>query len=149
MEIERKFLVETLPEHLEQYPKRRIQQAYLSTDPVVRVRRSGEEYVLTCKGPGFLSREEQEMPLTAAAYGRLLAKADGNIISKTRYRIPFGSYVIELDVFEPPFAPLVLAEVEFPTEEAANAFIPPDWFGADVTFDPAYHNSVMSRRRFD
>ena len=75
MEIERKFLVETLPEHLEQYPKRRIQQAYLSTDPVVRVRRSGEEYVLTCKGPGFLSREEQEMPLTAAAYGRLLPQA--------------------------------------------------------------------------
>ena len=43
MEIERKFLVETPPEHLEQYPKRHIQQAYLSADPVVRIRRSGEE----------------------------------------------------------------------------------------------------------
>ena len=129
MEIERKFLVETLPEHLEQYPKRRIQQAYLSTDPVVRVRRSGEEYVLTCKGPGFLSREEQEMPLTAAAYGRLLAKADGTVITKDRWRIPCGPYTIELDVFEPPFAPLVMAEVEFPTEEAAMAFQPPAWFG--------------------
>ena len=149
MEIERKFLVETLPEGLEQYPKTHIQQAYLSTDPVVRVRRMDEEYVLTCKGPGLLSREEREMPLTAEAFGRLLAKADGTVITKDRWRIPCGAYTIELDVFEPPFAPLVMAEVEFPTEEAANAFIPPDWFGADVTFDPSYHNSVMSRRRFD
>ena len=146
MEIERKFLVETLPEHLEQYPKRRIQQAYLSTDPVVRVRRSGEEYVLTCKGPGFLSREEQEMPLTAAAYGRLLAKADGTVITKDRWRIPCGPYTIELDVFAQPFAPLVMAEVEFPTEAEALAFQPPEWFGREVTQDSAYTNAALSRR---
>ena len=142
MEIERKFLVETLPEHLEQYPKRRIQQAYLSTDPVVRVRRSGEEYVLTCKSSGLLSREEQEMPLTAAAYGRLLAKADGTVITKDRWRIPCGPYTIELDVF----APLVMAEVEFRTEAEALAFQPPEWFGREVTQDSAYTNAALSRR---
>lgn len=149
MEIERKFLPLRLPEGLETYPAHHIEQGYLCMDPVVRVRHSGEKYYMTYKGKGLMTRQEENLPLTEESYRHLLAKADGNIISKTRYRIPFGSYVIELDVFEPPFAPLVLAEVEFPTEEEANSFIPPDWFGADVTFDPAYHNSVMSRRRFD
>ena len=149
MEIERKFLPLRLPADLKMYPTHHIEQGYLSMDPVVRVRHSGDNYCMTYKGKGLMTRQEVNLPLTEESYRHLLAKADGNIISKTRYRIPFGSYVIELDVFEPPFAPLVLAEVEFPTEEAANAFIPPDWFGADVTFDPAYHNSVMSRRRFD
>ena len=146
MEIERKFLVETLPEGLEQYPKTYIQQAYLSTDPVVRVRRMDEEYVLTCKGPGLMSREEEEMPLTAEAFGRLLAKADGTVITKDRWRIPCGSYTIELDVFAPPFAPLVVAEVEFPTEESAMAFQPPAWFGREVTRESAYTNATLSRR---
>ena len=149
MEIERKFLPLRLPEDLKTYPAHHIEQGYLCMDPVVRVRHSGEKYYMTYKGKGLMTRQEENLPLTEESYRHLLAKADGNIISKTRYRIPFGGYVIELDIFEPPFAPLVLAEVEFPTEEEANAFIPPDWFGADVTFDPAYHNSVMSRRRFD
>ena len=149
MEIERKFLPLRLPADLKMYPAHHIEQGYLSMDPVVRVRHSGDNYCMTYKGKGLMTRQEVNLPLTEESYRHLLAKADGNIISKTRYRIPFGGYVIELDIFEPPFAPLVLAEVEFPTEEAANAFIPPDWFGADVTFDPAYHNSVMSRRRFD
>ena len=55
---------------------------------------------------------------------------------------------IELDVFDAPFAPLIMAEVEFPTEEMANAFQMPDWFLEDVTNDPAYHNSNMSKKTF-
>ena len=50
-----------------------------------------------------------------------------------------------MDVFHGSLAPLVLAEVEFPTVEEANAFVPPDWFGADVTMDGRYHNSYLSR----
>ena len=119
MEIERKFLVEALPGDLAVYSKKRIEQAYLCTEPVVRVRRSNEEYWLTCKRKGLLAREEFELPLTREAYLHLLAKADGNLIAKDRYLIPLGEYTVELDVFDPPFAPLVIAEVEFPTEEEA------------------------------
>ena len=57
MEIERKFLVEHLPEDLADYPKKRIEQAYLCTDPVVRVRRSDNSYYMTYKGRGLLARE--------------------------------------------------------------------------------------------
>lgn len=52
---------------------------------------------------------------------------------------------VELDIFEAPFAPLMIAEVEFPNEAMANAFLPLDWFDQDVTQDPAYHNSNLSR----
>ena len=147
MEIERKFLILRLPEHLDDYPKQRIEQAYLSADPVVRIRRLDDAYILTCKGEGLLTREEREMPLSAAAYRRLLPKAEGTVIEKDRYRIPCGPYTIELDVFGGALAPLVLAEVEFPTEGEAAAFQPPDWFGTEVTYDPAYTNARLSGRK--
>ena len=146
MEIERKFLLDTPPEGLEQYPRRHIEQAYLCTDPALRVRRSGDGFFLTCKGAGLLAREELELPLTEEAYRHLLAKADGAHIVKDRYLVPLGAYTAEVDVFAPPFAPLVLAEVEFPSLEEASAFRPPDWFGREVTHDPAYTIASLSRR---
>ena len=149
MEIERKFLVAELPELLESFPRQRIEQAYLCTDPVLRIRRKDEAYILTYKGPGFLAREEHEFPLKEESYQQLLKKVEGSVIRKWRYCIPHEGYVIELDVFDPPFAPLVLAEVEFSTEEEANLFEPPVWFGEDVTFDPAYTNAAMSRQNFE
>ena len=145
MEIERKFTVKRLPGQLERYPKQRIEQGYLCTEPVVRVRQAGEAYYLTCKGKGLMVREEQEFPLTREAYLHLRAKADGVLIAKDRYRIPYEGRTVELDVFDAPFAPLVIAEVEVPTEEEALAFRPPDWFDRDVTGDPAYQNSSLSR----
>ena len=145
MEIERTFKVKQLPEGLEQCPRSRIQQAYLCTEPVVRVRQRDEAFWLTCKGKGLLSREEFELPLTRAAYEHLLSKADGTVITKDRWCIPYGPHTIELDVFRESLAPLMLAEVEFPTETDANAFQPPDWFGEEVTFDPAYCNSNLSQ----
>ena len=149
MEIERKFLVDRLPEHLEQYDTQQLEQAYLCTDPVVRVRRQGDEYILTYKGKGHMVREEYNLPLNEQAYEHLLDKADGTVIRKRRTRIPWQSYMIELDIFEAPFEGLMLAEVEFETELEAVAFIPPEWFGRDVTFEKEYHNSTLSRKGFD
>ena len=145
MEIERKYLITELPAQLEQYPCRLIEQGYLNTDPVVRVRRDDREYYLTYKGKGLLAREEYNLPLTEEAYRHLIRKADGRIITKRRYMLPCGPYTIELDVFLGDLAPLVIAEVEFPDLEAAERFLPPDWFGKEVTMDPAYHNSVLGR----
>ena len=53
---------------------------------------------------------------------------------------------VNLDIFEGELAPLVLAEVEFTTEAEAKAFVPPEWFGEDVTYSNTYHNSVLSAR---
>ena len=149
-EIERKFLVKRIPEHLEQYPFHTLEQGYLNTDPVVRVRREDDNYYLTYKGKGFLVREEYNLPLNADAYAHLVEKADGNIIRKKRYLIPIeGSQLtIELDMFDTPFAPLILAEVEFESIEQAQAFVPPEWFGEDVTENREYSNSNLSKKNF-
>ena len=55
------------------------------------------------------------------------------------------SLTAELDLFSGELAGLVILEVEFPSVEAAVSFTPPAWFGRDVTEDPAYHNSAISR----
>lgn len=147
MEIERKFLIKSLPTDLEQYTCKTIEQAYLSTEPVVRIRKSNETYTLTYKSKGFLSREEYNMPLTKESYYHLRTKADGNIISKKRYLIPYDSNImIELDIFLGAFEGMVLAEVEFESEEQANLFSPPDWFDQDVTYSMEYHNSYLSSK---
>lgn len=167
MEIERKFTVTKLPDDLESYPCHVIEQAYLNTDPVVRIRREDDSYYMTYKGKGLLAREEYNLPLNEVSYYHLREKADGNVISKRRYVIPIPkpvftmtymsglkepidqiSLCVELDIFEPPFAPLIIAEVEFPDQAMAEAFQPLDWFSQDVTNDPAYHNSNLSRREF-
>ncbi len=156
LEIERKFLIKDLPEEISNnikssnYQFHLIEQGYLSTNPVVRARRQGDEYILTYKSSGMLSRIEYNLPLTQESYDHLIKKTDGNIITKTRYLIPFkgdnqGKFLIELDIFEGKFRGLILAEVEFETEEIAKKFIPPSWFIEDVTYKKEYHNSTMSK----
>lgn len=159
MEIERKFTLKSLPNNLESYPCRRIEQAYLCTDPVVRVRREDDEFYMTYKGKGMMAREETNLPLNEEAYHHLRNKADGKIISKKRYLIPLHNpgfkegfptppadytLTIELDVFDPPFAPLTMAEVEFGSKDAAEAFVPPTWFDEEVTYCKEYHNSYLA-----
>lgn len=155
MEIERKFTIKQLPTDLDSYPHVKITQAYLCTEPVMRIRKQDDEYIFTYKGKGLMVREEYNLPLTREAFNKLLPKAEGNIISKTRYQIPLKGascgltndieLFIELDLFESP-TNLIMAEVEFPDEADALAFTPPEWFDKDVTGDPAYHNSNMSKQ---
>ncbi len=148
MEIERKFLISHLPENLESYPCRQIEQGYLCTQPVVRIRRQDDSYYLTYKSGGMMVREEYNLPLTAEGYAHLKPKADGIIITKKRYCIPYQNYTIELDIFEGEIAPLILAEVEFPSEDEALKFTPPEWFVKDVTHSYLYHNSYLSQHGF-
>ena len=112
--------------------------------PVVRVRKSGDEYYITYKSGGVLAHEEYNLPLTKDSYEHLLSKADGIIITKKRYLIPYNRYTIELDVFEGAYKGLYFAEVEFESEEEALSFEPPHWFTEDVTYDRKYHNSYMA-----
>lgn len=90
MEIERKFLIskENLPADLNSYPHHRLEQGYLSTAPVVRIRKEDDNYYLTYKSKGLMTREEYNLPLTKESYEHMRPKADGILISKTRYLIP-------------------------------------------------------------
>ncbi len=75
MEIERKFTVKALPENLDSYPFHLIEQAYLNTDPVLRIRRQDDEYYLTYKGKGLMAREEYNLPLNQSSYEHLLSES--------------------------------------------------------------------------
>ena len=146
MEIERKYLVKYLPEDLESYPHSLISQAYISTSPVIRIRRNGERFILTVKSSGLISREEYELLLTEEEYESLKKKAEGNVIEKTRYKIPEkDGLTIELDIFHGIFDGLIYAEVEFPDMETAEQYTAPDFFGREVTGDGFYQNSSLSR----
>lgn len=145
MEIERKYLIRRLPENLSQYQCKKIAQGYICTNPVVRIRKSNDEYYLTYKGKGLMAREEYNLPLTQEGYEHMLPKIDGRLIEKSRYLIPLdGKLTAELDIFEGDLAPLIIVEVEFDSLDAANSFIPPEWFGEDVTESRKYHNSNLA-----
>ena len=147
MEIERKYLVKELPDNLDKYEQKRIAQGYLCTNPVLRIRRSNDEYFFTYKGLGLLAREEYEFPISEEAFEHLLRKTDGVLLSKIRYMIPLDEkHTAELDVFQEAHAPLRLVEVEFESMEDAENFVAPEWFGDDVTNSGEYHNSNLSKR---
>jgi adenylate cyclase len=144
MEVERKFLVERLPEELGGRA-RRIDQGYLALDDrsgaEVRLRRHGDDLSLTIKSTGGLARVEEELALDEATFESLWPLTDGRRIEKTRHELPGG---IELDVYEDDLAGLVVAEVEFPSEQDSAAFEPPDWFGEEVTEDQRYKNRSLA-----
>lgn len=146
MEIERKYLIDTPPADYQSYPSHKIEQAYLCTEPVVRIRKEDDTYYLTYKSKGLLMREEYNLPLTRESYEHLLKKADGIVLTKERFLIPIEGteLTIELDIFEGHYQGLMLAEVEFQTKKEADAFMAPAWFGKDVTFSGQYQNSRLS-----
>ena len=143
MEIERKFLIKSLPS-LEGVKHSQIKQGYFSIKPEGRVRKKDDEYYVTEKGEGDLVREEKEYRIDEKSANVLFEMSKTYIIEKTRYYIPFGDYTIELDVYEGRHEGLVVAEVEFPSEQAALDFVPPQWFGQDITYDKSYKNMMLA-----
>ena len=92
-------------------------------------------------------RGEDNHTRSKEGYEQLLDKADGRFITKRRYVIPLDNALsLELDIFEGELAPLVLAEIEFPDEDAARSYRAPEWLGEDVTYSSLYHNSALSQR---
>lgn len=151
MEIEKKFQLKSIPANLEAYEKKEIEQGYLCTSPVVRIRKSNERYILTCKSNHVRNEDnvrmcdEVEIPLTKESYLHLRKKADNHMISKTRYVIPLeDGHVGELDVFHGRLDGLSFIEVEFADAQDAESFVPPDWFGENVSKDERYTNSFLS-----
>ena len=148
-EIERKFLVQRLPDlaGLEGEP---MVQGYLRADPEgsVRVRITGEGATLTIKGPTRgNTRLELEYPVPAEdARAMLDALSVGSAVEKVRYRIGHEGYVWELDVFSGDNEGLVVAEVELDRADEQPPL--PDWVGMEVSGDERYFNASLAREPF-
>lgn len=145
-EIERKFLVNDLSV-LRGRRGVSIVQGYLAKEAMtVRVRILGRKAFLTVKGPSLgLCRDEFEYPIPRAdALAMLDSYCGPGLIRKTRYRVPHGRHVFEVDVFEGKLAGLVIAEVEL-RSETEEVDLPP-WIGVEVTYDRRFGNFSLARR---
>ena len=145
-EIERKFVVEELPENLP--PGERVEQGYLAVAPdgtEVRVRRRDGRCTLTIKsGPAHV-RVEEELEIDGRRFESLWALTEGRRIAKTRHVVPLdGGLQAELDVYAEALAGLRVAEVEFPSAADSEAFSPPGWFGRELTGDARYANQSLA-----
>ncbi len=144
IETERKFLIKYLPKDYEKYSKMDIEQAYLSIDKEHRIRKNDNLYYETFKGEGNLSRTEIEKEITKDQYDNLYNKIISRVIYKTRYIIPYKDNNIELNIYKKELSGLIVAEVEFNSVEESNEFIPPIWFGKEVTFDNKFKNQYLA-----
>jgi adenylate cyclase len=143
-EIERKFRVRDTPDALPEGT--RLRQAYLAVDGEVevRVRDRGGTPLLTIKGGRGLERTEVEVEIDRASFDELWALAADRRLEKTRYPLPAGGHTAELDVYAGSLEGLRVAEVEFASREEADAFVPPPWFGDELTGDPRWSNAALA-----
>lgn len=146
MEIERKFLTKTVPFAWETYPNHKISQCYISTLPTIRLRQMDTQYILTVKGKGHMAKEEFELLLTKEEYEHLKQKAETQVLEKVRYQIPIENGLIaELDMYKGHLQGLMTTEVEFSSVAEAEAFMPPAWFGKEITEDVRYKNIYLAK----
>ncbi len=146
MEIERKFLTKTVPFVWEVYPNQKISQCYISVLPTIRLRQMDTQYILTVKGKGHMAKEEFELLLTQQEYIHLMQKAETPVLEKVRYKIPLeNGLTAELDIYKGHLQGLMTTEVEFSSVAQAAAFVPPAWFGKEITEDIRYKNTHLSK----
>ena len=150
-EIERKFLVtESLPFDLQQHPSTEIRQGYIAISPEgseVRIRARGDQHVLTVKSGPSRSRVEEEIEIGARRFDSLWPLTEGRRIEKRRFVVPAGhGLTLEVDVYAGALDGLVTAEIEFASDEQADAYEAPAWLGDDVTGDAGFSNQSLATR---
>ena len=100
---------------------------------------------MTVKGSGEIAKEEFELPISQEAYKRLLQKAETPAVEKIRYFVPLEQgLTAEVDIYGGKLQGLMTTEVEFESIAQAQAFVPPAWFGKDVSMDHRYKNTSLS-----
>ena len=149
-EIERKFLVEKLPEGYQNYPSKTIRQGYLGFTEEgreLRLRQANDQFYFTVKSAGELVRQEVEVNLSEAQFQELWPLTEGKRVSKVRYLLKENEATIELDVYTAAHKGLAVAEVEFATVMEAENFNPPSWMGTEVTGETAYKNRNLALKQ--
>lgn len=149
-EIERKFMLREIPKELTIMDKRTIYQSYLAVGmEEVRIRRvqhedSSEKFFLTYKNrqKDKLLREEIEIEITVMTYDQLNNKSKP--IIKDRLLIGLDNDLMaEVDIFINTGFELKTVEVEFKSVIEAENFIPPAWFGRELTGTGEYNNQSL------
>jgi adenylate cyclase len=145
-EIERKFIAEELPTR-GVGSGIAIRQGYIAEegDAEVRVRLTTRATSLTVKVGRGRTRTEVEVDVAAEDAEALWAHTDGRRIEKVRHAVDVGGAAAEVDVYGGALDGLIVVEVEFESENAADSFRPPPWFGRELTGDARWSNAALAR----
>jgi CYTH domain-containing protein len=148
VEIERKFMVEVPPGADVLGAGIALRQGYLAGEGDVETRvRIGPDWArLTVKAGRGLARTEVEVPVLLAEAEALWPHTVGRRLEKVRHRVDVPGGVAEVDRYGGELTGLWSVEVEFDSEEAADAFVPPPWFGREVTEEDGWSNGALARR---
>lgn len=148
-EIERKYLLRSLPAHARRAPAQEIEQGYIPGDRIVeRLRRvqhdDGRRLYRTIKLGSGLVRGEVEEETTAQVFDAMWPLTEGRRVHKRRYRVADGEWVWEIDEYLD--RDLVVAEVELPDRDVKVD--PPAWLARsivrDVTGESEYENLTLA-----
>lgn len=161
-EIEKKYKLDEYPKDkmtdgpLQVLSRRRIEQTYLALheDEELRVRKltdldTGEvHYSHTFKKGWGLIREELETAISDGLYEQITSRVGWQALVKVRTTCQLAgtSTIAEVDSYPDEHGALHVVEVEFPSEEEAERFVAPTWFGEEISSDKAYSNKQMWKR---
>ena len=149
VEIERRFLLaddswrEAASEPLV------LQQGYLSVEKerTIRVRIIGSQAWLTLKGYiSDMTRSEFEYEIPLAHAQAMMADMCPFKMEKYRYRVEFKGFVYEIDEYFGDNAPLIVAEIELPSED--TEFPKPSWLDQEITSDGKFTNAYLSKHPY-
>ena len=154
MEIEKTFLVKSIPQNLSSFKFYKIKQGYISSGPSpLRIRQKGDKYELTkkifLKENDFSQAEETNIYLTEYEFDKLWPLVEKSL-EKTRYIVPLENNLFaELDIYSGKLDGFMVVEVEFGSEEKMNLFVPPEWFGKDITQEDFTANMFLAGKSFE
>ena len=145
-EIELKLKLDDLPDLGLLGKGKKILQGYLDND--IRLRKKGNDFFMTVKGPGDLVRKEWEVEIPKWVFQQLWPRTKGKRLIKTRYEVNFGHFKIEVDEFLGRLAGLVLLECEFKHRKDVKKFKLPPWAkdAVDVTKDKRFSNKSLAEK---
>jgi len=155
LEIERKYLLEISSQQLieqgiiQPQSQHRIEQTYIAmdVDQELRVRRIKDtatgnySYTHTFKNGVGLAREEVEYEITQVIYDQVMTAFGFVPLTKDRITAKWNDVIVEIDIYDQ--VDFVVVEVEFESMDAANEFVPPTWFGEEISFNKKYSNKAV------
>lgn len=157
VEIERKYLLGEYPAALIENgaliveKEQQIEQTYLALDgdqelrvrKIIDMRTGAVEFTHTFKKGWGLAREEVEYSISEGLYDQVVTAHGAIPLTKRRVTARWGERIVEIDDYSQ--IELLVLEVEFPSLEDAEAFVPPAWFGRDISMEKQYSNKKVWR----
>lgn len=155
-EFELTYLVKNLPENFSiEHESKEILDVYIPASAehaLLRLRKRGEIYEITKKvlasGTDSSHQIEYTIPLSEVEFDALRT-VEGKKVRKIRHYYCEDGITYEIDVFQDALTGLVLVDVEFTSNETKNTFIPPLWFGSDVTQEKFVAGGVLCGKAYE